>query len=179
LQIKGIREREKTLKLHNPRKKKIQNQRKKNKNMHNLTKKMNVSIFNGRRRFKSKKEKEEQEQANPNTRRKKKKIPIQEKKKLMICNPREKHNIDGVICYGLHHENYVQENYKFHYTWTTILHICRSDNMMLHTYLEYTSSQQIKLIARESNHKINLLEYTNTTPNGAFGCKITFGGFNI
>ncbi len=100
--MKGRREREKTLKLHNPRKKKIQNQRKKNKNMHNLTKKMNVSIFDGRRRFKSKKEKEEQEQANPNT--------------LMICNPREKHNIDGVICYGLHHKNYVQENHKFHYT---------------------------------------------------------------
>jgi hypothetical protein len=80
LQIKGKREREKTLKLHNPRKKKIQNQRKKNKNMHNLTKKMNVSIFDGRRRFKSKKEKKEQEHANPNTRRKKKKIQIQEKR---------------------------------------------------------------------------------------------------
>jgi hypothetical protein len=97
----------------------------------------------------------------------------------MIYNPKKKHNIDGAICYGLHHKNYVQENHKFPHTWTTISHICRSDNMMLHTYLEYTNSQQIKLIARESNHKINLLEYTNTTPNGSFGYIITFGGFII
>jgi hypothetical protein len=39
--------------------------------MHDLKKKMNVSILDGRRRFKSKEEKEEQEQSNPNARRKK------------------------------------------------------------------------------------------------------------
>ncbi len=84
--------------------------------MHNLTKKMNVSILNGRRRiFKSKKEKrtrtskskyKEEEEEDPNSR----------KKKLMIYNPRKKHNIDGPICYGLHHKNCVQKNHKFHYT---------------------------------------------------------------
>jgi hypothetical protein len=35
---------------------------------------------------------------------------------LMIYNPRKKHNIDGPICYGLHHKNCVQKNHKFHYT---------------------------------------------------------------
>jgi hypothetical protein len=69
--------------------------------MHDLTKKMNVSILAGGRRFKSKEEKEE----DPNPR----------KKKVMIHNLRKKHSIDGAICYGLHHKNYVQEKHELHH----------------------------------------------------------------
>jgi hypothetical protein len=68
------------LKLPNPRKEKIQNQRKKNNKMHDLTKNMKVSILDGRR-FKFKEEKEEQEQSNPNARRKKKMIQIQKRRR--------------------------------------------------------------------------------------------------
>jgi len=74
--------------------------------MHDLPKKMNVSILDGSRRFKSKEEKEEQKQSNPNARR----------KKVMIHNLRKKHNIYGAICYGLHHKNYVHEKHEFHHT---------------------------------------------------------------
>jgi len=42
--------------------------------------------------------------------------PSSRKKKLMIHNPRKKHNIDGAICYGLHHKNYVQEKHELHQT---------------------------------------------------------------
>jgi hypothetical protein len=54
-----------------------------------------------RRRSKSKKK-----EGDPNPR----------KKKVMIHNPRKKHNIDGAICYGLHHKNYVQDKHKLHHT---------------------------------------------------------------
>jgi hypothetical protein len=57
-------------------------------------------IQGGKRRtrtIKSKCKEEEKDDPNP------------KKKKVIIHNPRNRHNIDGAICYGLHRKNYVQE----------------------------------------------------------------------
>jgi hypothetical protein len=67
--------------------------------MRDLPRKMNVSILDGRTRtIKSRCKEEEEEDPNPR------------KKKVMIHNPRKKHNIDGAICYRLHHKTTSKRN---------------------------------------------------------------------